>query len=124
MDWYYKRAKIISILTATELFMLTDKSPHFNETYAFLDRALDDFERAESWMDNVQQTLFGLWTAKNSFIEMFKNPVADHKTMELKSKLRDTEPRPDRMAGSSQVKATPPLNPNAAEPLHIPPKKY
>ena len=84
MDWYYKRYKLVSIITATELFMLTDKSQGFSETYGFLQRALDDVEKGEDVLSQVSDTLFGLWKAKNSAIEMLKSPVIDKETLEAK----------------------------------------
>ena len=84
MDWYYNRYKLVGVLTATELYMLTDKSTGFQETYGFLERALDDLERGEDIASQVTDTLFGLWKAKNSVIEMFKPPIIDRETMEAK----------------------------------------
>jgi ubiquinone biosynthesis protein COQ9 len=70
MDWYGVRAKVISIFVASELFMLTDKTPDYRETMDFVDRRvgqLKDFEEGKGdWV------AFGtsLWVGKNSLIEM------------------------------------------------------
>ncbi|KAE8892731.1 hypothetical protein PF005_g18144 [Phytophthora fragariae] len=42
MSWYTKRAILTGIYASTELFMLSDKSPNFQDTWAFLDRRVDE----------------------------------------------------------------------------------
>jgi ubiquinone biosynthesis protein COQ9 len=42
MNWYAKRAAIAGIYASTEIFMLTDKSPGFTDTWEFLDRRIDN----------------------------------------------------------------------------------
>lgn len=85
MDWYYKRYKIIGVVLASELYMLTDKSPGFKDTYEFVDRALADLEKGEELMSDLWGTIFGLWTAKNSFIDMLKPPKVSQETRDLKN---------------------------------------
>ncbi|DBA04023.1 TPA: hypothetical protein N0F65_009370 [Lagenidium giganteum] len=41
-SWYTKRAVLLGIYASTELFMLSDQSPNFQETWAFLDRRVDE----------------------------------------------------------------------------------
>jgi ubiquinone biosynthesis protein COQ9 len=41
-NWYTKRALLGGVYTATELYMLTDKSYQFHNTWTFLDRRLQD----------------------------------------------------------------------------------
>ncbi|KAK9819794.1 hypothetical protein WJX72_002458 [[Myrmecia] bisecta] len=41
-NWYTKRALLASVYTATELYMLTDYSPGYADTWAALDRRLKD----------------------------------------------------------------------------------
>lgn len=43
-NWYTKRISLAAIYSATELFMLQDKSPNFQETEQFLDRRLQDLQ--------------------------------------------------------------------------------
>lgn len=40
MTWYAKRASLGMVFSATELYMLTDTSPGWEDTWAFLDRRL------------------------------------------------------------------------------------
>ncbi|KAG1710793.1 hypothetical protein DVH05_013518 [Phytophthora capsici] len=42
LSWYTKRAILTGIYASTELFMLNDKSPNFQETWEFLDRRVDE----------------------------------------------------------------------------------
>lgn len=42
MNWYAKRAAIAGIYASSELFMLTDKSAGFTDTWEFLDRRIDN----------------------------------------------------------------------------------
>eukprot|EP01033_Poteriospumella_lacustris_P003846 gene3846-2730_t len=46
MDWYYERAVVTALYSATELFLLTDQSQNFVETRAFLDKSLDHYRTA------------------------------------------------------------------------------
>lgn len=41
-SWYTKRALLTGIYASTELFMLSDTSPGFADTWAFLDRRVDE----------------------------------------------------------------------------------
>jgi ubiquinone biosynthesis protein COQ9 len=41
-SWYTKRALLTGIYASTELFMLSDQSPGFQDTWAFLDRRIDE----------------------------------------------------------------------------------
>lgn len=42
VSWYTKRALLTGIYASTELFMLSDSSPNFEETWAFLDRRIEE----------------------------------------------------------------------------------
>lgn len=42
IDWYVKRTILGGIYSATELYMLTDNSPDFNDTWAFLDERVKE----------------------------------------------------------------------------------
>ncbi|TYZ62204.1 hypothetical protein PybrP1_009797 [[Pythium] brassicae (nom. inval.)] len=41
-SWYTKRALLTGIYASTELFLLADRSPGFADTWAFLDRRVDE----------------------------------------------------------------------------------
>ena len=42
MSWYSKRAVLVAVYSACEIHMLQDFSPRFSDTWAFLDRRMDD----------------------------------------------------------------------------------
>ena len=44
-NWYTKRALVVGVYIATELFMLTDRSEGWGETWASLERRVDDAMR-------------------------------------------------------------------------------
>ena len=67
MSWYTKRATLGAVYSATELFMITDTSPEFADTWAFLDRRIADVmqmgksigqmtEAASAWLANSRVT--------------------------------------------------------------------
>ncbi|SFD46068.1 COQ9 family protein [Roseivivax sediminis] len=48
LNWYTKRATLSGVYSATVLYWLGDESPGAQETWAFLDRRIDDVMRVES----------------------------------------------------------------------------
>eukprot|EP01114_Cavostelium_apophysatum_P017901 TRINITY_DN5410_c0_g2_i1.p1 TRINITY_DN5410_c0_g2~~TRINITY_DN5410_c0_g2_i1.p1 ORF type:complete len:286 (+),score=34.06 TRINITY_DN5410_c0_g2_i1:49-906(+) len=46
-DWYTKRATVAAIYSSAEIFMLTDASPGFKDTFAFVERRLNDVMRLD-----------------------------------------------------------------------------
>ena len=88
MDWYYKRYKLMGILVATELFMITDKSHDFTETYAFLRRSVEHLDAVDSHLHQFALSLEGLFIAKQSIFESFKPPVVKREAQEAKDALR------------------------------------
>ena len=41
-NWYTKRGLLAGLYSSTELYMLTDTSPHYEDTWNFLDRRIED----------------------------------------------------------------------------------
>jgi len=56
VDWYAKRMALAAVYASTEVAMLTDFSPGFAETWAFLDRRVDDMFRAGKAAEEAGQT--------------------------------------------------------------------
>ncbi|KAF0695264.1 Aste57867_13906 [Aphanomyces stellatus] len=54
MSWYTKRAVLTGVYTSTELFMLTDQSPNYEETWRFLDRRIEEAVALGDVPNNVQ----------------------------------------------------------------------
>eukprot|EP01100_Stratorugosa_tubuloviscum_P006970 TRINITY_DN2943_c0_g1_i1.p1 TRINITY_DN2943_c0_g1~~TRINITY_DN2943_c0_g1_i1.p1 ORF type:complete len:168 (-),score=40.40 TRINITY_DN2943_c0_g1_i1:14-451(-) len=42
MSWYFNRFGLAGIYAATEIYMLTDRSDSFKDTWDFLDRSIED----------------------------------------------------------------------------------
>jgi ubiquinone biosynthesis protein COQ9 len=63
MSWYSKRATLAAVYTATELFMLTDVSPDFEDTWAFLDRRLSDAAEAGKLLHESAQVAGTFWAS-------------------------------------------------------------
>lgn len=54
LSWYTKRAIISGVYASTELYMLSDKSPGYAETWRFLDARLDEAVQLEHGPQTVQ----------------------------------------------------------------------
>ena len=42
LNWYSKRISLAAVMAATDVFMLQDNSPDFQDSWSFLDRRLQD----------------------------------------------------------------------------------
>jgi ubiquinone biosynthesis protein COQ9 len=58
--FYTKRATLAAVYGATVLYWLDDSSEEFVETWAFLDRRIDDAMRLPKLGGGLRETLFGL----------------------------------------------------------------
>ena len=58
-NWYTKRGLLASVYTATELYMLTDYSPGYADTWEVLDRRLDDVMKLGKLMGQVSNVRGG-----------------------------------------------------------------
>ncbi|XP_023151563.1 ubiquinone biosynthesis protein COQ9, mitochondrial isoform X4 [Amphiprion ocellaris] len=56
MNWYTKRAVLTGIYNTTELVMLQDSSPDFQDTWSFLDNRIQDVVNMASSAKQVQST--------------------------------------------------------------------
>jgi len=54
-SWYTKRATLSAVYASTEVFMTTDKSDNFDDTWAFLDRRLKDVQSLGKVTGNVSE---------------------------------------------------------------------
>jgi ubiquinone biosynthesis protein COQ9 len=52
-QWYVKRAGLAGIYGSTEIFMLTDKSENFQDTWNFLDNLVDQSINFKNCLDNI-----------------------------------------------------------------------
>ncbi|KAF7646611.1 hypothetical protein LDENG_00184810 [Lucifuga dentata] len=56
MNWYTKRAALTGIFNTTELVMLQDSSPDFQDTWNFLDNRIQDVVKMATTAKQVQST--------------------------------------------------------------------
>eukprot|EP00128_Syssomonas_multiformis_P000113 Colp12_sorted_trinity150504_noHs@34528 len=57
LPWYTKRAALSAVYTSTELFMIQDKSFDYEDTWAFLDRRLQDAALVGGGVGKAAETL-------------------------------------------------------------------
>ena len=57
MSWYSKRAAVAALHVSTELFMLQDKSPNFEDTWDFLHRRMKDLEAASTVSTSIEHAV-------------------------------------------------------------------
>ncbi|XLR00737.1 hypothetical protein S83_066935 [Arachis hypogaea] len=60
IDWYAKRTVLAGIYSTTEIYMLTDTSPDFHDTMAFLDARVKDAFDLKKTIQELHQTLLGI----------------------------------------------------------------
>jgi len=66
-DWYTKRATIAGIYTSTELYMLSDNSADFVDTWKFLDRRIEDVIKLSKITTEVDRGLGVVVKGASSF---------------------------------------------------------
>lgn len=71
LNWYTKRGLLGSVYVATELYMTTDRSPGFENTWDFLDRRLADVQTFGRLPSEVQSALSTLGSAASQAFHMF-----------------------------------------------------
>ena len=90
MDYnhYTKRALFVSVYAATELFMLSDQSDNFGETWAFLARRIDDIlnvgQKVNFWKNLTTSSLGGVKDILSSFYPLPQN--VDNNIEEIRRK--------------------------------------
>jgi len=56
LNWYTKRAALTGILNTTELVMLQDSSPDYQDTWTFLDNRIEDISKMADTSKQVKST--------------------------------------------------------------------
>ncbi|TPX34647.1 hypothetical protein SmJEL517_g02684 [Synchytrium microbalum] len=76
MNWYSKRALLAGVYTSTEMYMTQDKSPEYQETYAFLDRRLGDVAFVGKTIAQTKQRADFLFKSAGNILESrgFRRP--------------------------------------------------
>eukprot|EP01125_Pyxidicula_operculata_P003266 TRINITY_DN1385_c0_g2_i2.p2 TRINITY_DN1385_c0_g2~~TRINITY_DN1385_c0_g2_i2.p2 ORF type:complete len:129 (-),score=32.45 TRINITY_DN1385_c0_g2_i2:51-437(-) len=60
VNWYIKRGLLTAVYNSTELFMLTDSSENFRETWEFLERRIDSMVSVNKIQQNVENNFGAL----------------------------------------------------------------
>lgn len=81
VNWYTKRATLSAVYSATLLFWLGDESPEHADTWAFLDRRIDDVMRFEKFKAQIRDNklLSGLLAGPLKVLDGVRAPRADAK---------------------------------------------
>ena len=66
-SWYTKRLTLQVVYTATELYMLTDKSEGHADTWAALDRRMEDVDTFGSSVYTAEMKLMELFNRARTF---------------------------------------------------------
>jgi len=59
-SWYSKRAALAGVYKSTELSMIQDQSPDFEETWQFLDRRIQDMQRLHDCSKQMRESTVAL----------------------------------------------------------------
>eukprot|EP00753_Platysulcus_tardus_P004930 PLAT1277.1.p1 GENE.PLAT1277.1~~PLAT1277.1.p1 ORF type:complete len:309 (-),score=85.49 PLAT1277.1:73-969(-) len=68
IDWYAKRAAVGAVYTSTELYMLTDRSLDFMDSWDFMDRQLDRLQMVEAGGTQAQDVLWAAAAGAKSLL--------------------------------------------------------
>eukprot|EP01098_Paradermamoeba_levis_P008195 TRINITY_DN3398_c0_g1_i1.p1 TRINITY_DN3398_c0_g1~~TRINITY_DN3398_c0_g1_i1.p1 ORF type:complete len:311 (-),score=88.21 TRINITY_DN3398_c0_g1_i1:32-931(-) len=68
VDWYSKRLALAGVYGATELYMLTDQSDQFSDTWKFLERRIDNMKDLDQTRSQVFDYLTMAATVVGSFL--------------------------------------------------------
>jgi len=71
MNWYSKRALLGGVYVSTELYMITDHSDNFANTWEFMDRRLDDVKSLGKLPNTLRNMVFN---APNVFTKKPSKP--------------------------------------------------
>ena len=77
-NWYTKRGTLSAVYSSTILFWLGDDSEGHTDTWAFLDRRIENVMQFEKTKAKLQDTPIGRGIA--GFMDRFNKPSDDHKS--------------------------------------------
>ncbi|KAI9113974.1 hypothetical protein K1719_015225 [Acacia pycnantha] len=75
IDWYVKRTVLGGIYSTTEIFWLTDKSPDFRDTWAFLDARVNDAFDLKKSIQEAQHLAEAVGAGMGSSLQVFVRKV-------------------------------------------------
>lgn len=82
INWYTKRATLSGVYTATVLYWLGDDSPDHQDTWAFLDRRIEDVMQIEKAKAKMREAplLNGLLKGPGRVLSKFRPPLRTPRT--------------------------------------------
>ncbi|KAK6944720.1 COQ9 [Dillenia turbinata] len=75
IDWYVKRTILGGIYSTTEVYMLTDSSPEFHDTWAFLDSRVKDAFELKKTMREMQHLAEAVGTGMGISLDGFMKGI-------------------------------------------------
>lgn len=85
MNWYSKRAMLGAVYVSTELYMITDRSANYVDTWSFLNRRLEDVavvgklpSEVQAGMKSLGSMLLQLYRAQTSGTTPSPTAGAEH----------------------------------------------
>eukprot|EP01096_Ripella_sp_DP13-Kostka_P003429 TRINITY_DN15069_c0_g1_i1.p1 TRINITY_DN15069_c0_g1~~TRINITY_DN15069_c0_g1_i1.p1 ORF type:complete len:366 (+),score=149.07 TRINITY_DN15069_c0_g1_i1:49-1146(+) len=109
INWYTKRAMLAGLYSATELYMLTDKSVGFVNTWNFLDNRIEDVMSVSQFNSKIQQNAA-------SSIEILTNVVQNVIPPQLSSLFKECAPFPFPFPFGAQPNRPPFTTPQPSPP--------
>ncbi|KAF1334756.1 Rpsu-divergently transcribed protein, partial [Globisporangium splendens] len=123
-SWYTKRALLTGIYASTELFMLSDQSPGFQDTWSFLDRRIDETITLGELPQNVGEVAAMAGVAAQSLLSAVTSLAGPVASQILSQSPLANAPNPISALGNvvpPSVVAGFPSNPLASSPVQPPP---
>jgi len=96
-NWYIKRALLTGVYTSTELHMLTDASDKQTDTWAFLERRIDDIVIISQFQSSAEQFLSHVG---NAFVHIVTNLNGNVAKNGKVSENRETEADKSKFSGT------------------------
>jgi len=112
LNWYTKRGLLMSAYVSTELFMLTDKSENYIETWRFLDRRIRDILEYGKYINIVRNVASGLNVGLSSLAAMASLPPRQYDNDIEKFR---SGPFYNKTNSNTTVNTQPPIVPNETQ---------
>jgi hypothetical protein len=109
MNWYSKRALLGAVYVSTELFMITDRSANYADTWAFMNRRLEDVDAVGKLPAEFQA---GMKSLGNILLQMYRSQISgaaadDTATAAASSPLSSATTSTSPFPSTSQAQQTP-----------------
>jgi len=99
-NWYIKRFLLTGIYTSTELYLLNDSSTQQRDTWAFLERRLEEFYYFTKFQNDMESIVGLGGNFITAFIKSFNDTLSPHQPVNPTSELNKSTP-PTPLKGAS-----------------------